>query len=66
MDTREHLNDTLLSTDEAAARLGISERMMRRLLEERRIPKVKIGRHVRVAPAALDAYVTEHTLPAMK
>ncbi len=59
-------SERLLGIDEAAAQLGISERMMRRLLDEHRIPKIKIGRHVRIAPRALVAYVAEHTMPATK
>ena len=37
----------LLDKDELAARLGVSERFVRRLVEERRIPYLKIGRFIR-------------------
>ena len=42
--------DTLLSVEQAAERLGTSVRFVRRLVFERRIAYVKLGRHVRVTP----------------
>ena len=45
--------DTLLTVEQAAERLGTSVRFMRRLIAERRIAYVKLGRHVRI---------TEHDL----
>jgi excisionase family DNA binding protein len=41
--------DTLLSVEQAAERLGTSERFVRRLIAERRIAFIKLGRHVRIA-----------------
>jgi excisionase family DNA binding protein len=41
--------DTLLSVEQAAERLGTSVRFVRRLIAERRITYVKLGRHVRIA-----------------
>ena len=49
--------DTLLSIEQAAERLGTSVRFVRRLVFERRIAFVKVGRHVRIAAADLDAYI---------
>ncbi len=49
--------DTLLSVDEAAARLGTSPRFVRRLVAERRIAYVKLGRHVRITAADLEAFI---------
>ena len=40
--------DTLLSVEQAAERLGTSERFVRRLIAERRITFIKLGRHVRI------------------
>lgn len=37
----------LLTTDEVAEMLGTGPRFVRRLVTERRIPFIKIGRHVR-------------------
>jgi excisionase family DNA binding protein len=39
----------LLTVDQAAERLGTSVRFVRRLITERRIAYVKLGRHVRIA-----------------
>ena len=50
--------DTLLSVEQAAERLGTSERFVRRLIAERRITYMKIGRHVRIAESDLINYVT--------
>lgn len=37
----------LLTTEQAAELLAVNERMVRRLVETRRIAFVKVGRHVR-------------------
>ena len=50
--------DTLLSVGQAAERLGISDRFVRRLIAERRIAYTKLGRHVRIDPDDLDAFVS--------
>jgi excisionase family DNA binding protein len=49
--------DTLLSVEQAAERLGTSVRFVRRLVFERRIAYVKLGRHVRIAARDLDALI---------
>jgi excisionase family DNA binding protein len=49
--------ERLLTVEEAADRLGTSVRFVRRLIFERRIAFVKVGRHVRIATADLDAYI---------
>jgi excisionase family DNA binding protein len=49
--------DTLLTVDQAAERLGTSARFVRRLIAERRIAYVKLGRHVRIAAHDLDAFI---------
>ena len=54
--------EKLLSVDEIAGILGISERFPRRLIAERRIRFVRVGRHVRIPVSALEEYVTEGTL----
>ncbi len=50
--------DTLLSVEQAAERLGTSERFVRRLVFERRIAYTKLGRHVRIDSDDLDAFVS--------
>ncbi len=49
---------SLLSVEEAAERLNTSPRFIRRLIVERRIASLKIGRHVRLDSADLDAFIT--------
>jgi excisionase family DNA binding protein len=49
--------DTLLTVDQAAERLGTSARFVRRLVFQRRIAYVKVGRHVRIATGDLDAFI---------
>jgi excisionase family DNA binding protein len=49
--------DTLLSIEQAAERLGTSARFVRRLIAERRIAYVKLGRHVRIAEHDLINFV---------
>ena len=49
--------DTLLSVEQAAERLGTSVRFVRRLIAERRITYVKLGRHVRIAEHDLINFV---------
>jgi excisionase family DNA binding protein len=49
--------DRLLTLPEAAERLGTSVRFLRRLIAERRIAFVKVGRHVRIDPDDLEAFI---------
>jgi excisionase family DNA binding protein len=49
--------DQLLSPQEVADRLGTSLRFVRRLVLERRIPFIKVGRHVRIATSDLEAFI---------
>jgi excisionase family DNA binding protein len=49
--------DRLLTVEQAAERLGTSVRFVRRLVFERRIAYVKLGRHVRIAASDLDGFV---------
>jgi excisionase family DNA binding protein len=53
----ELLKGRLLTVKEAAKRLNTSERFPRRLIEERRIIFVHVGRNVRIPEAALDAFI---------
>ena len=48
---------TLLTVEEAADQLGTSPRFIRRLIAERRIAYVKIGRHVRLALTDIEAFI---------
>lgn len=48
---------SLLTVDQACERLGTSPRFVRRLIAERRITFIKLGRHVRIDSTDLDAFV---------
>ena len=51
------LPDEMLTIEEAAARIKMSVRYVRRLIAERRIPFHRLGRAVRIHPADLAAFV---------
>jgi excisionase family DNA binding protein len=51
------MTDKLLTVEETAERLGTSVRFVRRLVFERRIAYVKLGRHVRIASRDPDAFI---------
>lgn len=61
-----HGADPLLTVAEAAAQLGTSERYPRRLVAERRIDFVKVGRHVRIRQSVVDRFLQEGEVPAMR
>jgi excisionase family DNA binding protein len=50
-------SDQLLTVEAAAERMSTSVRFIRRLIAERRIEFVRIGRHVRISESALAAYI---------
>ena len=49
--------DRLLPLSEVAAILGTSERFPRRLIAERRIEFVRVGRHVRIRASMLHDFI---------
>lgn len=69
---REHAHATgessshLLDYAAAAVYLGTTQRHVRRLVAERRIGHVKVGRLVRFTPDDLATYVLENTRPAVR
>lgn len=50
----------------AAERLGVTRRHVRGLVDQRRIPFVKVGRFVRFNPRALDLWIEENTVEQMQ
>jgi excisionase family DNA binding protein len=52
----------LLTVDQAAERLGTTARFPRRLIAERRITFVRIGRHVRIPATAIDKMIEAGTV----
>ena len=57
--------ERLLTVDQAAERLGTSVRFPRRLIAERRIRFVRIGRLVRIPESAIDAMIEAGTVEAI-
>jgi excisionase family DNA binding protein len=51
--------EPLLTSQEAADRLQVSIRTVRRLMASGKLKSLRIGRLRRIVPAALSAYVTE-------
>ncbi|TPQ22637.1 excisionase family DNA-binding protein [Streptomyces sporangiiformans] len=56
------MNDRYLSVDQVAELLGTTTRFPRRLIEERRIRYVKVGRHVRIPESAVREYIASRTV----
>ena len=55
----------LLTVDQVAEQLGTSVRFPRRLIAERRITFVRIGRHVRIPEGAVLAMIEAGTVEAI-
>ena len=54
--------DRLLRCEESARLLGTSPRFPRRLIAERRIRFVRVGRHVRIPESALREFIAAGTV----
>ncbi|MYU47852.1 excisionase family DNA-binding protein [Streptomyces sp. SID7803] len=52
--------------EQAAHRLGTGVRFIRRLVQERRIRYVKLGKPVRIPESAIAAYIEERTVPTLR
>ncbi|WP_406381183.1 excisionase family DNA-binding protein [Streptomyces sp. NBC_01618] len=56
------MKNRLMSVPEVAEYFGTTERFPRRLIAERRIVFVKVGRHVRIPEHALADFVAANTV----
>lgn len=56
----------LLTVDQAAERLNVSTRFVRRLVDERRVPYLKIGKFVRFAEDELDAWIEAQRIDSFR
>lgn len=64
---RVYLDDVptaLLDKDQTAERLNIGRWHLERLIRDREIPFVKVGRLIRFKPDDIDAWLDEHRIPA--
>jgi excisionase family DNA binding protein len=59
------LADQLLSVEAAADRLDTTVRFIRRLIAERRIEFVRVGRHVRISETALADFIDAGKVPPL-
>ncbi|KMS89659.1 MULTISPECIES: excisionase family DNA-binding protein [Streptomyces] len=56
------MNERYLTVDQVAEVLGTTARFPRRLIEERRITYVKVGRHVRIPESAVRDFIAANTV----
>lgn len=56
--------DRLLTVAEAGEYLGTGERFVRRLITERRISYVKLGKYVRLQRSILDSFIDAGRVPS--
>ncbi|MEU6864917.1 excisionase family DNA-binding protein [Streptomyces sp. NPDC046876] len=56
------MNERYLSVVQVAELLGTTVRFPRRLVEERRITYVKVGRHVRIPESAVREFIAANTV----
>jgi excisionase family DNA binding protein len=54
----------LLTMDQLAERLGVTRRHVRRLVDERRVPFLKVGRFIRFNPEQIAAWLDSLRVPA--
>ena len=66
MTPRSAITGPLLSVADAAAYLGISQGTLRNWLSMRRIDYVKVGRLTKLSRDALDRYIAENTVEAVR
>ena len=55
--------DKLIDINALAERFGVRVRYIRRLVSERRIPYIKLGKYVRLQRSALDAFIEAGRVP---
>ncbi|CAL9315939.1 excisionase family DNA-binding protein [Streptomyces sp. SudanB52_2052] len=56
------MDERYLNVDQVAELLGTTVRFPRRLIEERRITYVKVGRHVRIPESAVREFIKANTV----
>ena len=61
---RDPRSVALMGVGDLAERLGTSERFVRRLVTERRVPFHKVGKYVRFDPADIDEWLVERRVEA--
>ncbi len=59
-----HVSPVLMTIAQVAQYLGVTERHIRRLVSERRIPHVRWGRLIRFDPRKIDKWIEEAAVDA--
>lgn len=59
------MTDRLLTVTQVAQTLNVGERFVRRLVAERRITFVHVGRHVRIPESAVVTFIEVGTVPSI-
>jgi len=62
----ERRHPELMDYASAAEMLGCSERMVRKLVETRQLDHIKVGRLVRIEPAAIARFIDQHRREAVR
>jgi excisionase family DNA binding protein len=52
--------DTLLSLNEAAQKLGVSRNTARKFIEQKTLQAIRVGRQIKVRQSAIDRYFREN------
>ena len=56
----------LLTMDQLAERLGVTRRHFRRLVDERRVPFLRVGRFIRFDPAEFADWLNCNRVPRLR
>jgi len=56
----------LLTMDQLAERLGVTRRHVRRLVDERRVPFLRVGRFIRFDPAQIADWLNSNRVPRLR
>lgn len=61
--TRSAVAPQLLTMDQLAERLGVTRRHVRRLVAERRVPFLRVGRFIRFDPSEITGWLDANRVP---
>ncbi len=61
---RSEMNSKLLTVKEAADALGLKATTIRAWLAQRKLPRVSVGRAVRIPAEAIAQFIERNTIPA--
>ena len=56
----------LMTMDQLAERLGVTRRHVRRLVDERRVPFLRVGRFIRFDPAEIADWLYRNRVPGLR